>query len=70
MNALLADYGTKQTYICKYTGIAPSDLCKFKGDRLSLTLSQCERLDKFLTERGYGNDELKAITAIIQGSFN
>jgi len=69
MNALFADYGTRQNFICERTGIFPSTLTKFKKDNLNLNDTECERLDQFLTERGYG-DDLKAITSIIQSNFN
>lgn len=69
MNALQVDYGTKQSYICEQTKIHPSDLTRFKKNHLELTQPECERLDKFLSERGYGSD-IFAFKAIVQGTFS
>lgn len=68
LNALISDFGTTQTYICRETGIAPSELCRFRRQTVILAPTQAQRLDQFLTERGY-EDTVKAFSAIVQGSF-
>ncbi|WP_294854033.1 hypothetical protein [uncultured Oscillibacter sp.] len=69
LNALISDFGTTQTYICKETGIAPSELCRFRRKTVILTPAQAQRLDHFLIERGYSSGA-KALAAIVQGSFD
>lgn len=67
--ALISDYGTTITYIAQKANIDRSSLSKFRNGKLYLEPSQVQRLDRFLSERGYSN-ELKAITAVIQGTFD
>ena len=68
MAALMLDYGTTQSYIARCTHIDRADLSKFKAQKMILAPAQAQRLDTFLSQRGY-RDELGAMDAIINGTF-
>ena len=53
LNMLMDDYGTTQNFICEKTGLAPSELCRFRKETVVLNQTQVNKLNGFLTERGY-----------------
>ena len=67
-DAIIADYGTKQAFICKHTGIRDSDFTKFLRYNMDLRPEQSANLDKFLSVRGY-SDAVKAFESVLQGAF-
>ena len=66
LTALKMNYGTPNKFICQRTGITEPVLSRFVRGIFNLQQEDLDRLEKFLSDRGYG-DDLKCFIGIVQG---